>query len=67
MKLTWYFIENESEFSSLEKIKVFGHILFHDDIEIPAGDTSIDDIDGRKNKEKKEIDALPGLIADYPI
>jgi len=66
LKLADYLLSNEKEFSRLNKLKVFDLIMYHDDIEIITGDIGILDFKNRKNKNKKEQEALKELKKIYP-
>jgi hypothetical protein len=65
-KLADYFIFSIKEFSSLDRLKVYDLLLYHDDIEIETEDTCISDSIKRKTKDDEEISSLPILSSKYP-
>lgn len=66
LKLADYYILHEVEFAGLDRLVVFDAILYHDDVEIPADDTSISDRKARETKELVEKQLIGGLAANYP-
>ena len=62
--VAWYIIEKES--LNLDKTKVLQYALIHDLVEIYAGDTYTFDEEARKEKEKKEYEALKRIRKEFP-
>lgn len=67
MKLANFCIDYFSEFSDLDKIKVYELILYHDDVEILTGDVNVADIEKRKKAEIEETKKVPELAKKYPF
>lgn len=66
IRLADFFLSTEKEFSTLDKIKVYELLMYHDDAEIITGDIGIIDYEKRKTKEKEEIKAIEKLYYKFP-
>jgi 5'-deoxynucleotidase YfbR-like HD superfamily hydrolase len=66
LRLADFFLSSETEFSDLDKVKVYELLMYHDDIEIITLDTGIADRQKRKNKKDKELEAIPILYNQIP-
>ncbi len=66
LRLADFFLTSETEFADLSRLRVYELIMYHEDVEIIARDTGISEIEKRKNKEKKEREALKILHPRYP-
>ena len=60
-----YFL-NTMQDSSLDRIKVYELLMYHDVVEIESGDTCISKVEERKNKEEKERLAAEKLKNEFP-
>ncbi len=58
--------ELKNEFVQIDELKTIKLSLIHDIVEIYAGDVFAFDIEGRKNKEKIEAEAMDKLMNIYP-
>jgi|SRR5579872_930960 len=58
--------ELKKEFPGIDELKIIKLALFHDVVEIYAGDVMAFDIEARKDKEKIEAEALKKLMSVYP-
>jgi putative hydrolase of HD superfamily len=58
--------ELKKEFPGINELKIIKLALFHDVVEIYAGDVMAFDIEARKDKEKIEAEALKKLMSVYP-
>lgn len=63
MILAEYFLPHVE---GIDKLKVFRMLLYHDMVEIEAGDTFILDAKGRKDKAEREREALDSLSGELP-
>lgn len=66
LKLADYMISNFTEFKSIDKLKVYEILMYHDDCEIEVGDVCVADISRRVNKEVEEIKGVKILSGQYP-
>lgn len=66
INLADYFIFSVSEFSKLDRLKVYDLIKCHDDPEIITEDTCISDEEWKEVKKKSEDEAIPILIWSLP-
>lgn len=66
LKLADYFLYSEEEFSTLDRLKIYSLLMYHDDVEIETEDTCISQVEKRKSKNIEELHAVPILAAKYP-
>jgi 5'-deoxynucleotidase YfbR-like HD superfamily hydrolase len=66
LRLGDFFLTTESEFSQLNRLKVYDLLMYHDDIEILTRDTGISEREKRIDKEKNELEAVPILSLKLP-
>lgn len=65
MMLAEYFLELEKD-KHLNREKVFSLLLYHDLVEIESGDTSLDNLEGKKDQEKREWQSMQSLAKKLP-
>ena len=51
----------------LNRLKVYELLMYHDIVEIEAGDVGINDEEGRKGKKERERAAMKKLREDFPV
>lgn len=66
INLADYFIFSNTEFSNLDRLKVYDILHCHDDLEIITEDTCISDETWKETKKKNEEEALPIFIESIP-
>lgn len=52
--------------AELDRERVFRILLYHDVVEVEAGDVPVTDEEGRKQKEEEEREAFQKLLAEMP-
>ncbi|HLD80229.1 MAG TPA: HD domain-containing protein [Candidatus Nanoarchaeia archaeon] len=55
-----------SKMNKLDRLKVYELLMYHDVVEIEAGDVCISDEKGRKGKEERELQAMHILTKQIP-
>lgn len=66
LRLADFFLTTEPEFASLNRLKVYELLMYHDDVEIVTRDVGISDREKRSYKEKAELEAIPILSQRLP-
>lgn len=66
LKLADYMISNFDEFETIDKLKVYEILMYHDDCEIEVGDVCVADSQVRIDKEKCELEGVKILSDKYP-
>src|SRR3989338_790984 len=59
-----YFLSQMKE--KLDRLKVYELLMYHDVVEIEAGDVCISDEEGRKDKNERELQAMHILTKQIP-
>jgi putative hydrolases of HD superfamily len=66
LRLSDYFLSIENEFTGLDRLKVYGLLMYHDDLEIITRDTGISERKKRAEKKSQELAAVPILSQRIP-
>lgn len=66
LRLSDFFLSTESEFSNLDRLRVYELIMYHDDVEIITRDTGISERKKRERKEEQETAAVSILYRRLP-